>query len=725
MPMTDRDEILGFLSSPQYRPMRRRELARAMGATGSDYDDFCDVLGELENEGLVYLARGRRYAISEREKRVDGVPGVFISKGAFGFVRPDAADGDFYIGGAHLGGAMDGDRVLVAPRKGHGPRRSGRIVRVLERRAEEVVGILRAGPGGPYILPGERPSEEGVEISTRQDIRDQDLPIGHKVAARITRYPSGSRPAAAEIVEDLGAAGTLAAETAAAIRELGLRERHPPEVLDEAEQLPDALPEDEIGRRVDYRSQQCFTIDPVDAADHDDAVYLEKHSDGWRLYVHIADVTWYVRDGSALDLEARARSTSVYLPGRVLPMLPTRISSNLCSLRPNEVRAAQTAVMDFSPQGERRGYRIQRSVIRSAGRLNYGQVRRLLEGSPQPGDELPAETVELLARMRDFSQVLRARRFAAGSIFLDMPEVRVRVDRETGETLAIEQRQQDFSHQLVEEFMLAANRAVAEHLVGVELPGIFRIHEVPDEEKLRTLAEYLKSYKLTLKPPYTRGKLQHILESVRGKPVEQAVCFATLTSLKQARYSAVPSEHYALAFEPYCHFTSPIRRYPDLVVHRQLAGLYPANSPELSGHAPGGRRKGARADVADRRRAGSMMESMATHASLMERRADEAERRLTRFRQLELLKKMQVAESGGVITSVTEFGMFVRLDEFLVDGLVHVASMADHYNFLRHRQELVGLRTGRRWRPGARVDVRVVRVDPATGRLELELAADG
>jgi ribonuclease R len=291
-----------------------------------------------------------------------------------------------------------------------------------------------------------------------------------------------------------------------------------------------------------------------------------------------------------------------------------------------------------------------------------------------------------------------------------------------GETLAIEERRQDFSHQLIEEFMLAANRAVAEYLVGMELPGIFRVHEAPDEDKLRELAEFLKSYKLSLKPPYTRGKLQQIVESVRGRPCEQAVAFATLTSLKQARYAATPAEHYALAFEPYCHFTSPIRRYPDLVVHRQLAGLYPAAGAELPPPGPGGRRKGARAAVADRRRAGSWMEAAASHASIMERRADDAERRLTRFRQLELLKRRAVGECGGVITSVVEFGIFVRLDEVLVDGLVHVSTMVDRYSFLRHRQELVGLRTGRRWRPGARVEVRILRVDPATGRLELELA---
>jgi len=732
--MVDRDSILEFLGSPEYRPMRRRELARALDSSGQDYREFCEELGELEHEGLVYLARGRRYALAEREKRADGIAGTFVSKGAFGFVRPDAGDGDFYIGGAHMAGAMDGDRVLVAPRKGHGPRRSGRIVKVLERRAEEVVGILRAGPNGPYILPGERPNEEGVEIVAEdgepatggagRGRRDSELPVGHKIAARIVRYPSASRPAVAEIVEDLGAAGTLEAETAAAIRELGLRERHPQEALDEAERLPDTLPEEELGRRVDYRDQGCFTIDPDDAADHDDAVFLERNGDGWRLYVHIADVSWYVRQGTALDLEARERSTSVYLPGRVLPMLPHRISSNLCSLRPGEVRAAQTAVIDFTAAGERRGYRLQRSVIRSAHRLNYGQVRRLLENAAEPDDEVPSPTLARLAEMREFSQLLRARRFAAGSIFLDMPEVRVRVGPD-GKTVAVEQRSQDFSQQLVEEFMLAANRAVAEHLVAVELPGIFRIHEVPDEEKLQQLAEYLKSHKLTLKPPYTRGKLQQIIESVRGKPSEQAVAFATLTSLKQARYSAIPSEHYALAFEPYCHFTSPIRRYPDLVVHRQLAGLYPAASAEVPGLGPGGRRKGARAEVADRRRSGSAMESLAVHCSFMERRADEAERRLTRFRQLDLLKRRMVGESGGVITSVTEFGVFVRLDEFLVDGLVHVSSMNDHYNYLRHRQELAGVRTGRRWRPGQRVDVRIVRVDPATGRLELELAGDG
>jgi ribonuclease R len=720
--MITRDDILEFLASPDYRPMRRRALAKALDVSKKRYPDFRDVLADLEVEGLVRLGRGRRYELvaEGEEAGVDGIPGAYISKGDYGFFRPDDGGDDYYVGRLHTGGAMDGDRVLLEPRRSRGPRRAGRVIRILKRETEEVVGVLREGWGHPFILPGERSADEGVKVIAPPGRSIDEFPYGNKVVARITRYPSRSRGPEAELVADLGAAGTAETETAAAIREFGLREEFPPEALAEAERLPEAVPEEELLHRVDYREQRCITVDPPDAADFDDAVHLERTDRGWRLYVHIADVAWAVPAGGPLDAEARERSTSVYLPGQVLPMLPPRVSSLLCSLLPGQARLAQTVVIDYGPDGERRGYRIERSVIRSALRLHYGQVRRLVEGAPRPGEEVPDWARDSLREMHEFSQKLRARRFRAGAIFLDMPEIRVEVN-ETGETVAVREHRQDFSHQIVEEFMLAANRAVASFLVNMELPGIFRIHEAPDEEKLRELATFVKSFGISLKPPYSRRKIQKLVESVKGQEHEPTVMFAVLTSMKQAVYSGADDEHFALAFRPYCHFTSPIRRYPDLVVHRALERLYPPGESALDAVGQGGRRKGRRAQVADRRGAAARMETLAAHCSQMERKAAEAERRLTRFRQLELLDRNKVAEHSGAVTGVTDFGLFVKLDDFFVEGLVHVASMVDRYRYLPRRQELVGTRTGRRWRRGNRVTVRISRLDLATGRLELEL----
>ncbi|MHC4916205.1 MAG: ribonuclease R family protein [Planctomycetota bacterium] len=721
--MIGRDDILEFMASADYRPMRRRALAKALDVSKKRYPEFREVLAELEDEGYVRLGRGRRYMLltSGEDEEIEGIAGTFIGKGDYGFFRPEGGGEDYYVGRAHTGGAMNGDRVLLEPGRRRGPRRRGRVVKVLERRTDEVVGVLREGWGQPFILPGERSGDEGIRVRAPAGRSIEDFPYGNKVAARITRYPSRSRGAEAELVADLGPAGTVETETAAIIREFGLRDEFPPEVLAETEKIPAQISDDQLAHRVDYREQRCLTVDPPDAADFDDAVFLERTEEGWRLYVHIADVAWAVPERGALDAEARERSTSVYMPGHVIPMLPPRLSSLLCSLLPGEARLCQTAVIDFGPEGDRLSFRIERSVIRSALRLHYGQVRRLIEGAPRPGEEVPDWALESLQAMHGFSQKLRARRFADGGVFLDMPEVRVRVG-DDGETQGVELRRQDFSHQVVEEFMLAANRAVAEFMVTTELPGIFRWHEPPDEDRLQELSTFVKTFGLSFKPPFSRRKVQKLVESVKGKPFEPTVMLAVLTSMKQARYTGVDGEHYALAFRPYCHFTSPIRRYPDLVVHRALSGMYPPGESALDPVGRGGRRRGRRAQVADRRAAAGRMETLAQHCSDMERRAAEAERRLTRFRQMELLGRSGGGERSGVITGVTEFGLFVRIDDFFVEGLVHVASMSDRYRYLPRRQELQGQRTGRRWRLGDAVTVRVLRLDLTAGRVELELA---
>jgi ribonuclease R len=492
---------------------------------------------------------------------------------------------------------------------------------------------------------------------------------------------------------------------AAIVRNFELRAEFPPETLAAAQALPEEPSPEELAGRVDYTSPAAFTIDPEDAKDHDDAVAIRDGKDGGtQALVHIADVSFYVAEGSPVDLEARRRATSVYLPGLTFPMLPPRLSSDLCSLREGALRLTKTIALTFSRNARLVETRIERSYIRSAAFLTYEQVKQAVE-EERPGPARSPEVYGALQRMRAFTQELRRRRLQAGALDLDLPETRLLLD-EHGAVAGWEKQGHHWAHQLIEELMLAANRAVAEELAARGLPGMFRVHEEPDPKALRQFAEFVSEFGLTLRPPYDRVKLQRLLEKVRGRDHEEAVNFALLTSLKQARYSAECRPHYALAFTRYLHFTSPIRRYPDLVVHRALDGAFGPGAKSLPAE------RAQRSGGDDYYRQVARLRSLSDHCSRRERESDAAEEEAVKVRQLAFLRRNLRDCHEGVITRVREFGFFVELRDCRVEGLVRIQDLRDdHYEYLPQLHLLQGRRRGRTFRLGDKVQVRVLYVD--------------
>jgi len=668
---------------------------------------------------------------------------IDVKRGGMGFLLSDPPGNDIFVAPEDLGGALSGDLVavqmkrrVVRPgrrgREGWGgaamSRPAGHVVAVLERAHSRIVGTFYSRVQDrelPHSLAGIIfPDTPGLS-------KELEVLAGHggkarnhdKVSAELVEaagtYRSGASPTA-RVVHVFGRAGEADADIAAILENYNVRQEFPEEVLREAEQIPEEIPEEELRRRTCYYEPVTFTIDPEDARDHDDAVALRQEPDGRAtLLVHIADVSYYVPENSAIDLEARRRGTSVYLPGQVFPMLPPNLSNNLCSLKEGQVRLTKTARITFGPNLTPLEVRIERSYIRSGAFLTYDQVKQALE-EEQPELVRSRQIYDVLCAMRQFAAALRQKRLATGSIDLEIPEAKLLLD-EKMEVAGWVQEKHHWAHELIEDMMLAANRAVAEYLVDHEIAGLFRIHEDPDPEALKRFAEFVREFGISVRPPLDRLKIKSVLERVRNKEYAHTIHLALLTSLKQARYSAECYPHFALNFTRYLHFTSPIRRYPDLIVHRALDQRFEPGQAVLPvrGKKRGGGEKGEEyfARLA-------FLKPLATHCSVRERAADDAEEEVIKFRQLQFLRRNPKTVHPGLITGVRDFGMFVELQDCHVEGLLHVADMTDDfYDYLENQHSLRGRRTKQTFRLGDKLTVRILRID--LGKKEVSLAIAG
>src|SRR5438876_873085 len=707
-----REQVLALLSRKDYRPLNKIDIARKLGLTASERVALRKILRELERAGEIARIRKNRFVLPAEADLVAGK--LSIHQAGYGFLIPETpGEPDIFIAAENIGTAMHGDRVVarISRDEPYGRikgRREGRVIRILERAHDTIVGTLQRSRNFYYVVPDDPRFVHDIYVRPERDQQQgTSANVGDKVVVRLDVWESRHVNPEGEIIDVLGPASAPGVDVLSIIRKYHLPAEFPKDVLDRAERISEKIDSRQLESREDLRKEFIVTIDPDDARDFDDAIQVEKTSTGWRLGVHIADVATYVEPASVLDREARRRGNSVYLPDRVIPMLPERLSNGVCSLNPGVDRLTHSVFIHFDKHGVVKSARFARSVIRSAHRLTYKQAYAILT-SP-PGDQLG----ERLHLAWELAALLRRKRFQHGSLDLDFPEVKVWVDKQ-GNPVRLERVENDESHQLIEEFMLAANEAVARELKNRAVPTIYRVHENPDPEKLAEYREFVLSFDYKVGDLTHRAELQRLLASINGKPEEQALKIALLKSLKRARYAPQPLGHYGLAKANYLHFTSPIRRYADLVVHRALGR---DGAPRRRGDAARHLQHPGMGEIA----------SIAEHLSTTERTAADAQIDAAEMKKLEFFQRQLDQRNPQIfrasIVDVRNYGLMVESPDALITGLIHVSSLRDDfYLFEPARRQLIGRRSRKRFSVGDEVSVFVARIDAFKRQVDFAIA---
>lgn len=702
------ERILKFIQTRGYTPRQIGELAEAMDIGAEEQGSFHDACKALMKSGRVVLGAGNALLLAEPPSRIVGI--FRGNPRGFGFVVPDSptAHGDLYIPSGATGGAITGDtvsaRVLNRGKRGGKMLYEGRILAVLNRGQSRFVGELQQRLNRWLVIPDGNTLHAPIVVA---DVGAKNARAGDQVVVEILRYPDERQEARGVLVKVLGRRGEPSVDTQSIIEQYGFAQEFGAEALAEAHRAGESFdPDSSAKERLNLSDRTVITIDPADARDFDDAISLECRKDGTcELGVHIADVSHFVPPGSALDEEARARSNSVYLHRTVLPMLPEVLSNGVCSLQERELRLTKSVFITYDPAGSVLGARFADSVIRSTKRLTYEQAGAILDGR---AGRTSAKVVTLLKQMDDLARRIRARRLQQGMIVLDLPEVEPIHDDE-GRVIGVRPADNHFSHTIIEMFMVEANEAVARLMAEHKVPALRRIHEDPDDIADGNLHRFLKALGHDLPRNADRFDLQKLLDEVRGKPEGFAVHFAVLRSMNQAEYSPRMVGHFALASAHYCHFTSPIRRYPDLTVHRLVSAYL------HGGFAEGKRRKRLPSEE-ELARVGSL-------CSAHERRAEAAERELTLLTILRLLEKRIGDVLPGVVVGVANMGVFVQLEEYRIEGLLRFENIRDDWWEVDvQRGRVIGQRSGREIRVGQTLQVQIVRIHLPSRQMELALS---
>ncbi|MED1468687.1 ribonuclease R [Bacillus salipaludis] len=700
------DKLLHYMKDEAYKPLTVQELEAAFGIQdSSDFKEFVKALVQMEEKGLVVRTRSNRYGLPEKMNLIRGKL-TGHAKG-FAFVIPDEPGmDDIFIPPNETNTAMHGDTVLArVSSESSGQRREGSVIRIIERGIQRMVGTYVESKSFGFVIPDDKKFASDIFIPKAAS---KGAVEGHKVVVKLTTYPEGRKSAEGEVIEILGHKNDPGVDILSIIHKHGLPMAFPDDVLEQANETPDTIDESELANRRDLRNETIVTIDGADAKDLDDAVTVTRLENGnYKLGVHIADVSYYVKEGSPIDVEAADRATSVYLVDRVIPMIPHRLSNGICSLNPKVDRLVLSCNMEITSEGQVVDHEIFQSVIKTTERMTYYDVNRILIDKDEETRKRYEPLVPMFELMEELAAILRDKRMKRGAIDFDFKESKVLVDEE-GNPTDVVLRERSVAERLIEEFMLAANETVAEHFHWMEVPFIYRIHEDPKEDKLRKFFEFITNFgyivKGTANEVHPRA-LQEIIEEVQGKPEEMVVSTVMLRSMQQAKYDPESLGHFGLSTEFYTHFTSPIRRYPDTIVHRLIRTYL------IEG----------KLDEATREKWNAQLPEIAAHSSRMERRAVDAERETDELKKAEYMEDKIGVEYDGIISSVTNFGMFVELPN-TIEGLVHVSYMTDdYYRFDERHYAMIGERTGNVFRIGDEITVRVVKVNKEERSIDFEI----
>ena len=706
--MLNHEQLLKLIRDKIEHPATARELLQRLRLPRDARASLKHLLKDLVASGDLIETRGNRYGLPDRMNLIVGR--ITTHPRGFGFVVPERGGenvtGDIYIAGSNLNQAMHGDRVVARIERVTDRGAEGRILRILERGASTIVGRFEGdGAGHGFVVPFDRRLIMDVQIPHDEQ---GGAGSGDMVCVEITRWPTAARGPLGRIIEVLGDIDEPGVDTEIIIRKYGIPDQHSPEAIEEARRLGTEVKAKDIAGRTDFRPITTVTIDGEHARDFDDAITIERLENGnYWLGVHIADVAHYVAEGGALDEEAYERATSVYFPERAVHMFPSDLSTGLCSLNPHVDRLVQSCLMEIDPRGTLVRYELHDGVIHSNARMTYTEVNAILTDRDPATIEKYRELVPMFELMHELFEILNRRRRRRGSIDFDLKEPEIVLDDE-GMVEAIIAAERNVAHRLIEEFMLAANETVAAHLDEHDVPTLYRVHEEPDPLKIEEFEEFISTLGYSLGK--TSGAVsprdfQKLVERMRGTPEEKPIAFLMLRTMQKARYDPSNLGHFGLAADSYTHFTSPIRRYPDLVVHRTL-------------------RESRQGRMSEERR-GELIEDlpeMARHTSERERRADDAERELVQWKKVRFMADKVGDEFDGYVTGVTAFGLYIELVEHFVEGLVHVSTMADdYYRFVERAHILRGENKGKVYRLGDRVRVQVIKVDMERRQVDLGL----
>ncbi len=706
--------VLSLFRHPQYKPMRAKEIAMVFDLPKGRRKELYPVLDALVEEGLAVTDRRGRYEAADRvsKKKKErqnvqiSVEGIFIGNAkGFGFVEVEGTEEDIYISEEDVGQAFHLDKVKVEIKEnaGVGKRAQGRILKVLEHSVTEIVGTFEKSKKYGFVIPDNARFFKDIFIPQEKMNHARH---GDKVVVQLTHYGNKKKSPEGRVIEVLGSVHDPGVDILAVVKSYGIPSEFPNKVKNQAERVPEHILENDFQGRIDLRNWTVVTIDGEDAKDLDDGISLSWDEEGYHLGVHIADVTNYVQEGSALDREAFKRGTSVYLADRVIPMLPKRLSNGICSLNQGEERLALSCLMDLDKEGRVIHHRIAETVIQVNERMSYTDVKKILEDKDEELISRYLPLIPMFQKMAEVSQKIRADRQRRGAIDFDFPECKILLNK-VGRPVGIMPYESNVATKLIEDFMLLANETVAKTFCRMELPFVYRTHDRPDAEKMEALLTLLHGYEIPFqkeKAEITSREIQRILGTVKGLPQEAQISRLILRSMKQAQYTTECTGHFGLAAQYYCHFTSPIRRYPDLQIHRIIKDY-------LRGRMNEKRIEHYR----------EILENVAQQSSTTERRAEEAEREVEKMKKAEYMMYHIGETWEGVISGVTAWGFYVELPN-TIEGLVHVNTLRDdYYIYDAARQELAGEITHKRYALGDSVRVKVADADQVSKTVDFIL----